>query len=382
MEPLLALRVHRSLFRAALSGAGLFSWLIVFAALSEKGVEEALVGTVGLYAISRMITFVMSPLAGMSLRHGVRRSLVYGSLAAAAAFTMTLAMLQAADTSTVFDLAAAFAVLYGIYRALYWIPYRTASIQASASIEDILIACMPLAVGVAFLTTHASWLAITACIFGIIASILTILRISDHPEPYEWNYADSFRELVNGRNSDIIGIFILDGIHGTALVLLWPLAIFLLIGFSFPLMGALITIALLLAMIGRRLFAQVGRFLAARPLLALTATTSTWVLRIVASSPVHFVIIDSAHHTVWTPRRHGIDLPTHEQSADAGHYIDEFSVVKEMGLAIGSFILCCLVIFVAYMTTEALAFGAAFIAAAAASAWSHLLVHRIKRKLA
>ena len=64
------------------------------------------------------------------------------------------------------------------------------------------------------------------------------------------------------------------------------------------------------------------------------------------------------------------DHSTFEQTSDAGHFVDEYTVLREIGLLIGRIFLCIAFVLVANASSLFVAFGAAFVIAGIAAGLS------------
>lgn len=380
-----SLALHRFLFRAALAAGNVFAWVVVFRMfyISARDLELALAGVAALYALSHALTFVLTPLSGMSLRRGIRKALLLGTVLASLSFAV-IAALFLADPSRdeVFWAIGAFALVQGFYRAFYFVPYKTleGGEQLPSILREAAIALMPALAGYV-LTAFAdgAFILFASCAALALLSALSVARMQESYESYEWTYGETFRELFARRNHLAAGLFILDGIQGAVLLFIWPLAVFLLLG-SFRSLGAVLTATLCVAYLGRFLVKKFLRLLRARsPLVLATIAFSTWIVKLAAASPVQVLMVNVAYTSGTSPARFSIDTHSFEQSADGGHFIDEYTAVKEMGLSLGRIMACLLFVVLLLTTAESLAFAALILTAATAAAWSVFLAHRLQK---
>src|SRR5438552_2952435 len=93
MTPATALVAHRTLLRVAFGAAHIFAWLFIFqyfyAFLGDA--QHALARAALLYALSQVITCLLTPYAASQIRHGARQSLRHGALCAALGFIVLAA---------------------------------------------------------------------------------------------------------------------------------------------------------------------------------------------------------------------------------------------------------------------------------------------------
>lgn len=387
-----AVFIHRFIFRIALAAANVFAWIVVFRICAlATDTTSALALTASLYALSNGITFILTPLTGMALRHGVRRALVYGALAAAASMVAIAALFLAPSIprSEVFSLIALFTVVHGMYRAMYWIPYKVteaAGIARSPAVlaRESVIALMPALAGYVMTTVeHGSLLVFALSAIGILISAVLLTDIPDVPERFEWSYRETLQQLMSSTHSRAVGLFILDGIQGAVILLLWPLAAFLILGNSFQSLGAIVTATLCITFLGRYLMRRFSKHstILRSPTVVASMVFSSWLLRLTASSPVHILAIDAYYASGTQPRRFNIDSYTSEQTADGGHFVDEYTALKELGLCVGRIAVSILFVVLVLTTAASVAFAGVLITAAIAGAWSVSIAHRLEKQL-
>ena len=377
---------HRFLFRAALAAGTVFAWLIVFRLfyIATLSLETSLAGTAALYALSQAISLILTPLSGMALRRGVRTVLLLGVVSGAVAYT-SLALLFEASPSrdAIFWMMGFFTLTSGIARAFYYLPYAAAKDEArtlTPLIQDAATALLPALAGfVLTVFSNGPFVLFLGCAALMLASVLPVLRMRQRYEQYDWTYRETMREVAAKKNHLAVGLFILDGVQGAVLIFIWPLAMFLILG-SFKTLGAILTATFCAAFLGRYLVRNFLRsFRVKSPVVAVSIAITTWVAKLAVASPVQILAVNIAYASGNSAARFNIDAQSFEQSADRGHFVDEYTAVKEIGLAIGRISVCILFITLLLYTGEALAFAATIVAAAGSAAWSVLLSERLRK---
>lgn len=380
------LATHRLIFRAALAAGNVFAWIIIFRLfyVSTQSIETSLAGTASLYVLSQCLTFILTPLSGMALRRGVKKVLVLGTVAVSLSFLIIAALFFANPSSDeVFSAIGAFAIMQGIYRAFYYVPYKTAA-KDDASLFSILreagIALIPALAGLA-LTSLENGVAILFALCSILTLIAAFFaaHIVEKHEQFDWTYGETIREFTAQKNNLAVGLFILDGMQGAVLIFIWPLAMFLLLG-SFQTLGAVLTATFCVAFLGRYLVRKLLRNLRIQsPITIASIAVSTWIAKLAVASPIQILIVNIAYTSGNSTARFNIDNHLFEQSADGGHFIDEYTAIKEMGLAVGRIAACLLFIVLLLTTAESLAFMAVILVAAVTAAWSVFLANRLQK---
>lgn len=385
-----SLASHRFLMRLAMGAGNVFAWIFIFRGfyLLSGSVEASVFAVAVMYSLMQAIVFVLTPLSGFALRNGMRRALAYGTLIASFAFAcMSVVFAPQMPDDLVFSMIVSFVIFMGIHRALYWVPYRTEIADTGTYVsaskgEEIMLALVPLLGG---LMIETIWLGPEALLaiaaFAALASLIPLIRIPESYEGFEWGFFETFGQLFSSSNRPLLGLSVADGIQGAALLLVWPLAAFIIIGQSFLGLGLILTVTLILTPIFRTSVRKLlKRFRAERstPVLA-TLVFSSWILRLVAASPLQILVVDIYAHSGSSPKRFSIDHAIHDQSADGAHYVDEYTALKEMGLALGRIIACLTLAAIALFVHALAAFAGVIILAAFASVVSVVISQRPSR---
>lgn len=371
-----ALTLHRFLMRGALAGGHIFAWIFAFEFFYalEASIDHAFVRTILLYALSQTVTCLVTPLAARSLLFGAGRVLMLAVPLAAVAFVLLGATFDGwfSGISASYSMIA-FALAMGLYRALYWTPYDvefSAHARTSGSIfPELLIALMPLIGGLLVVSVRNGPAALSywgAVI--IIGSVIPLFFVRDIRERFTWGYRETFRRLLSINDRHIaVGSF-LDGISGAVLLLFWPFAIFLIVGNSHGTLGLVLSLTFCVAILMRKFVRTVlGRLRVERSLLVHTVFAVTpWLFRFFVASPVGVIFVDSYFYST-TSRRAGVDAVAYEQAADGGSYVDEYTALKEVALALGKITICLAAAAILSFASVPIVLGFALLAAAIAS---------------
>ena len=370
------LSLHRFIFRFAFAGANIFAWIFIFQYfyLVEPSIGYGLARTALLYALSHTVTTLATPYAARLLRSGSRRVCISAVIIAAASFVVLGAAFSgfwgAAYTSTALTV---FAVGLGFYRALYWIPYEL-EVEATGKgpahlYVELVVALAPLLAGLCIVTAALGPLPLLYA--GAAVMLLSAVPLVYLPEMYEkfsWGYRETFGHLVEPANRPVMLNAFFEGMAGAGLLHFWPLALFLITGWSYGMLGVILTLTFFISILGRSFIRKSIRRsgLHASKLLRTVLAVTPWVFRALVGTPLGAVLVDSYFHTT-APRRFGVDPQAFEQAADAGSYVDEYTALKEMGLALGRIALCIVGTLAALAVSLPAAFIIVFFCAALAS---------------
>ena len=207
----------------------------------------------------------------------------------------------------------------------------------------------------------------------MIVGLLPILLTPDRYEGFSWGYRETFGQLIGRAHRRIVLSSIADGIQGVALLLIWPLAIFLVVAWSYELLGLILSFTLLVILAIRQIHIGRGRrlrLLSSLPV-RVAIVSSAWIGRMLVFDPASIIIADAYLHA--GDPKISTDHGTFEQTSDAGHFIDEYTVVRETGLLIGRILLCIIFAWAASALSLYAAFGTAFVVAGLAAGLSVII---------
>lgn len=354
MDSAHTMAVHRFLLRLSLAVGGLFAWIIIFHALYVSGetTQGALLLTVFAFAYTQLCILFLTPLAGKNTQHGTSRSMILAGLALSAAFLWLASSAAGVFGSTSLNVwwgIVGFCTLFALYRGLYWIPYSAIGISVRSAwnaqtrfLFEILLALAPAASAVVVTQASGAWLVLVGASFFAFCSSVALVSVRDTYERFSFTYASAFAVLFSREQRTLLRESVLEGMQGAGLLFFWPLTIFILFFWSYLKLGLVLSITLLLALLFRRLLQKYIRRLAVseRSRARAAISGSIWVLRLISMHPIAIVVADSLTHTLLPSRRLGIDPVSFEQAADSNHFIDEYTALKEMGMALGRVSVC------------------------------------------
>ena len=364
-----ALSSHRFLMRTALAASMSFAWVFALQYLYGLygNISDAFLRIILLYELTQVITILLTPYSAEQLKNGMRSRMMAGVFVCILSFVFFGAALNGLVPS-IFGLLI-FAIGMGVYRAFYWTPYAlekdTVSVESPLP-QEILIAIMPLVVGYSLVNGYlgAAMILFTGATL-LVASLAPLFSVKENAETYVWGYRETFGELFEPKYNPIVETSFLAGVQGAALLLLWPLTIFVIVGLSYTLFGLVLTATLLLAI----LFRDRGqRIMKNRDVVHVAVAASAWIFRLAVASPLSVVLVSAYASPTDTPA----DLLTLEQAADSGTYLDEYTVLKELSQGLGRIALCIAAAVCISEFSLPIGLGVAFLLAAGASAVSVL----------
>lgn len=244
---------------------------------------------------------------------------------------------------------------------------------------EVLLALMPLFAG---LTLGARENAPTLLLFGAAAMLVLSALIGygapETRERFSWPYVYTFKQLLRSKNRGLVLHALLEGMQGAALFLIWPIAIFLIVEWSYVTFGFIFAITLLSILLLRRAYRWLSGMVGINnsPIVHTVVAASGWIARLAAGTPIGIVIADVYSYSTLPERGTHIDPFSFEHASDRGAFLDEYTALKEIAHALGRIMLCGIVFFLATAFALPIVFATALGIAASAAAIAVLVAHR------
>ncbi|PIT91104.1 hypothetical protein COU17_02330 [Candidatus Kaiserbacteria bacterium CG10_big_fil_rev_8_21_14_0_10_49_17] len=315
---------------------------------------------------------LFTPLAALLFRHFSLKRLMLFAVPLALVGMLALALFEYGPWFFV----TVHIFLIAVYKALYWVPYHVDfSLFANATqrgkqmsillnLSSVIAVATPLIAGVIIATFGFSTaFAFSAVFFAI--SMVPLLSVPPTREVFEYSFLESFRKLFSKEHRPILLGYVGDGAQTVVTAVIWPVFIFLLLDQQYVTAGFVtgITIVAIMAIrfVTGNLFDRWSKEKTLTWSAVLLATG--WIVKVFVESAFQIFLVDTYHQAGRAMSRVSIDATTYEQAADNGHYVDEFTVLKEMSLNIGRILMLALIAFTVAVASIKIAFIAAALAA-------------------
>lgn len=367
--------------RVALSFSHIFAWLFVFQYfyLSENAdIERAFFSVLLAYALTQVVTVLLTPWSARRMRHGVRGSMIMASIALAIAFGFLGAGIGGMLVQIGWGVLA-FTIFMGVYRALYWIPYELTHVTTKSWIGYI-VAALPAIAGILLAWKVPPEVLLFASTIAVMISVIPLTAIKNTHEGFSWRYIETFHTLFDRAHRTMLKQAVLEGIEATALLLIWPIAIFVLLEWSYGLLGIVLAFTMFASLTIRHIM---RRFNTTEVPTAVEAALagSAWVMRLLVATPLGVVLVDSYFHGS-KPAARGMDTEVYEHAAENKSYVDEYTALKEIGMGLGRIIAVLVAAGFVVYTSFSVAVLAVFILAGLSSIYAIYLARAPRRVLA
>lgn len=287
------------------------------------------------------------PAAKWFSRHGLTRAMAIGTFGLVIFYWM-LYLLDRGSFVNPYILMAVAMVGVSLNSALYWSPYhidfaefadkkhRGTQLGVFYGIQRLLSVATPIAsaaliVRFGYQATFAVGLILT------LASLVPLMFLPKYEVCYEFGYLESFRKLFSKSYRAMTISMMALGAENIVGAVVWPIFLFTVFEGDYLEVGAVTSALIVIALILEYAVGKETDKWSARRVLKWGAWMNAlgWLSKAFVQT-LSGVFAASTFHSFGTiMMRTPLDTLTYEQAADSGHYIDEYTVLREMALGLG-----------------------------------------------
>lgn len=299
------------------------------------------------YGLMSLLYFLFLPLWAKLMQYvSLHWLMILGNLFLAV-FLLFYYLLAKAD-AIVMWLIIVLLLVSAVFRLFYWVPYHVDFARfvdqhhrgRQLSFLGILISLIGiiLPITAAFIITQFGYpILFVIVIVIILVSSIPLFFISPTREKFSFGFFESFKKLLSKKHIKSNLAFMADGWQMSVSYVVWSIFIFIILKGEYMEVGLISAGIILLGCILRYIVGEATDKYDKNKLMHRSSILYSlgWVIKAVVSSGWHIFFVGIYHNFTNIIFRTPLDVLTYEISADEGHYIDEFSVLKEMALHLG-----------------------------------------------
>lgn len=234
------------------------------------------------------------------------------------------------------------------FHSLYWAPFHvdfaTFSKKGHRGRELSLLHIFRLIIGViipiigAYFITRFSYSSVflVGMAFGLL-SLIPLTQLPDKNVTYEFTFKETFQKIFSRKFRHLLISSTSEGAQGAVAYIAWPVFLFILFQGEYLEVGVVSGIIVLISL---GLQWIIGKQVDKKTPLAflkwgVRAYSLGWFAKAFVDSLVGVFITSTFHSFGAILLATPIETIIYQQAADAGHYIDEFTVIREILLTIG-----------------------------------------------
>lgn len=287
------------------------------------------------------------PAARLFSRIGLARAMIIGTIGMVIFYWMFV-WLDFGTTINPYLIMAMAIFGLSLNSTLYWSPYhidfakfssknhRGSQLGRFYGLQRLLSVLTPLIA--AFLIVRFGYRA--SFLVGLVltlASIIPLLFLPQFKVKYEFGYLESFRKLFSKKFRAMSFSMMALGAENIVGAVVWPIFLFAVFDGNYLEVGAVTAGIFIVALFLEFVVGKETDKLSAKRLLKWGTWVYAlgWISKGFVSSITGVFAASTFHSFGSIMMRTPLDTLTYEQAADSGHYIDEYTVLREMALGIG-----------------------------------------------
>lgn len=316
------------------------------------------------FFINSLVYFLTAPWGAKLMgKIGTRRSLIISNIFRIPYF---LAWYKFPEDPLFYAIIAGVAIT--LMRNTFWLPFQVDSAAFSNkknrgkqfgmifSISSVLSIIAPVLGGFIIDKSGNFELLVTISLIVSLLSVIPFYFLPDNKEEVSWSYLETFKYFFNSYNRRMVLAYMADGAVGVINTTFWPLYIFSIMDEKFKAVGIL-SGAILLAGVVLRLFIGnlLDKFKKVKMVqIGAVLNSLGWVIKMVVVSALQIFFASLYHTLAVIILRTSLDTLVYEKAADRGHYIDEYTLIKEMSLHFGRVVALVTIILLLFLFNDSL----------------------------
>jgi len=263
-----------------------------------------------------------------------------------------------------------------IDRMFYWVPYHSAFakftdqknrgrvlalLDSAISLFSIFL---PVAAGL-IIAHYGFNILFLIVIFVYLSSVIPLWLLPPINEYYTFGYLQTWKILFHRRDRKILFTYLADGVQDFIGLAIWPIFIWQVLAGDFQAVGLVSSLIVLATILLRLLMGNYAdKFDKKRLLRYGTILFSLgWFFKAFIQTSFQIFFFSTYHNFAAIAMRTPFDALMYEKAADAGHYLDEYTVLREMALNLGRILAIVILFFLLNLTSVKFSFIIAAVAA-------------------
>jgi MFS family permease len=306
-----------------------------------------------LYAVLHFAFAIFNHISAKFIKvFGMRKMMIFALLSLSVMFLSRTIW----DFNAVLSLGLYF-ISYTLYKSFYWIPYhvefaafttkRSRGKQTAIlySIGDMFAAALPFFGGFILGLSGYNTLFYAGFVL-VLLSILPLFHVHETREVYRWSLRKLIHEIFDEDNRPMVTSNFGNGMQMAVASTIWPIFVFITTDSDYIKFGAIlavvsITLILLQTVVGRYLD-KFGREKVLR--FGNVVYFTGWLFKALITSVTGIFVIDTYHRFGNMINTISFNVTAYDQAADNGHFIDEYTVLRETAALLGRVVMYLILI--------------------------------------
>lgn len=335
------LYLHKIIRNAGLGLVGMFG-PIFFYVLSGS-LEFVLI----YYGMVTLVYLILLPLWAKALKYAS----MHIFMAIASIFTIVYYLIMyflACKEVIISTLIILLILTYAFERLFYWVPYHVELARfmdkhhrgRQFSFLNIFITLLAVVLPIfsAFVINKFGFQVLfILTMVVVLISILPLFFISHTREGYSFGYFESFKKFFSKKHIRTNLAYCADGFQNTIGVIIWPVFIFMILEGEYLSVGLITAAIILITCVLQFLMGELTDKFDRKKLMKIGSVFYSlgWIFKAIVATGWHIFLAGTYHNLTKVVMRTPFDVLMYEIAADEGHYVDEFTVLREISINLG-----------------------------------------------
>jgi MFS family permease len=213
---------------------------------------------------------------------------------------------------------------------------------------------MPLVAGWLLMEFDYSFLFVIAIIVYLIA-LIPFSALPKIDEKFSWTYKKTWQEFTSKARRKLIIAYSADGAESGVRIIIWPIFIWEILNGNYLQVGIISSLVVVITVIAQFIVGKYTDKVNRKKMLKYGTILYAigWVIKMFIASAFQIFITSTYHNIANIFSRTSFDAINYENAADQGHYVDEYTVLREMAIQVGRITMSIIVIFlVSYLSIQ------------------------------
>ncbi len=182
-----------------------------------------------------------------------------------------------------------------------------------------------------------------------LSSYIPFLTLPRTKERFAWKYGETLKQFVSKKNRSIVIANMANGAENAVTLIIWPIFIWQILEGNYFNVGAVSSLIVLAAVVLQLVVGKYADIFSKRKMIRWGSIFYAlgWIIKIYVLSAFHIFVAGAYHSFTKIFKDTPFDALNYEMIADQGHYIDEYTVIKEMAVNLGKVLILLFAILVA-----------------------------------
>lgn len=258
------------------------------------------------------------------------------------------------------------AIILTLNRLTYWVPLHTditkftskkdrgKQVSLMAITQVVLGALMPLAAGWLLMEFSYSFLFVVAVIIYLIA-LIPFSALPKIQEKFSWTYKQTWKEFASKARRKLMIAYSADGAESGVRIIIWPIFIWEILNGNYLQVGIISSLVVVVTVTFQLIVGKYTDKVNRKKMLKYGTILYAigWIVKIFIASAFQIFITSTYHNIANIFSRTSFDTINYENAADQGHYVDEYTVLREMAIQVGRITMSVvIIIIVSYLSIQ------------------------------